>query len=97
MDYCESRPEPYVAKVQLTALLQKFFELLPPPSAEFNMYFHSEVLKSVLTSVHMELAELPEVHSMAFDKPKQIAEPISHYCASIPPATSKALEGYMQT
>ena len=61
------------------------------------MYSHSKVRKSVLTSVRMELAELPEVHTMVFDKLKEVAEPISHYYASIPPATSKALEGYMQT
>ena len=97
MDYCETRPEPFVAKVQLTPSLQKVFESLPPPSAEFNMYSHSEVRKSVLTSVRMELAELPEVHTMDFDRLKEVAEPISHYYASIPPATSKALEGYMQT
>ena len=61
------------------------------------MYSHSEVRKSVLTSVRMTLAELPEVYTMDFDKLKEVAEPISHYYASIPPATSKALEGYMQT
>ena len=63
MDYCETRPESFVAKVQPTPPLQKVFEFSPPPSAEFNMYSHSEVRKSVLTSVCMELAELPEVQS----------------------------------
>ena len=33
MDYCETRPEPFIAKVQLTPSLQKVFEFLPPPSA----------------------------------------------------------------
>ena len=61
------------------------------------MYSHSEVRKSVLTSVRMELAELTEVHTMNFDKLNEVAEPISRYYASIPPATKKALEGYMQT
>ena len=61
------------------------------------MYSHSDVRKSVLTSDRMELAELPEVHTMDFDKFEEVAEPISHYYASIPPATSKALEGYMHT
>ena len=68
MDYCETRPEPFVAKVQLTASLQKVFESLPPPCAEFSMFFHSEVRKYVLNSVRMELVELPEVHTMVFDK-----------------------------
>ena len=61
------------------------------------MYSHSEVLKSVLTSVRMEPAELPEIHTIDFDKLKEVAEPIFHYYVSIPAATSKALEGYMQT
>ena len=78
MEYCETRPEPVVAKVQLTPLLRKVFESLPPPSAEFNMYSHSEVRKSVLASVGMELAELPEVYTGDFDKIKVVAEPISH-------------------
>ena len=95
-DYCETRPETFVATVQLTPSLQKIFGNLPPPSAEFNMYSHSEVRKSVLTSVRMELAELPEVHTMDFGKLKDV-EPISHYYASIPPTTSKAFEAYMQT
>ena len=54
-DYCETRPDPFVARVQLTPSFQKVFESLPTPSAEFNMYSHSEVRKSVLTSVRMEL------------------------------------------
>ena len=61
------------------------------------MYYHSEVSKSVLTSVRMKLAELPEVHTMDFDKLKEVTEPISHNYVSITPATSKALEGYMLT
>ena len=96
-DYCETRPEPFIAKVQLTPSLQKVFESSPPPRVEFDMYSHSEVRKSVLTSVRMELAELPKVHTMDFDELKEVAESISHYYASIPLATSKALEGYMQT
>ena len=97
LDYRETRPEPFVARVQLTSLWQRVFESLPPPSADFNTHSHCEVRKSVLTSVRMEPAESPEVHTMDFDKLKEIAEPISHYYASIPPATSNALEGYMQT
>ena len=97
MDYGETRPEPFIAKLQLTPSLQKVFESLPPPSAEFNMYSRSEVRKSVLTSVRMELADLPEVLNMDLNKLKEVAEPVSYYYASIPPATSKALERYMQT
>ena len=82
MEYYETRPETFVARVQLTPSLQRFIESLPPPSSEFNMYSHSEAHKSVLTSVRMELAELQEVHTMDFDKLKEVAEPISHYYVS---------------
>ena len=61
------------------------------------MYSHSGVRKSVPTSVRTELAELSEAHAMDFDQPKEITEHISRYSASIPPAPSKALKGYMQT
>ena len=79
MSYCETLPEPFVARVQPIPSLQKVFESLPPPSAEFNVYSHNDVLKSVLTSVRRELAELPKVHTKDFDKLKAVAEPISHY------------------
>ena len=67
MDYCEKCPEPNFARVQLKPSFQKVFGSLPPPSVEFNMYSHSEVRKSVLTIVRIELADLPEVHTMDFD------------------------------
>ena len=34
---------------------------------------------------------------MDFDKLKEVAEPISHYYASIRPATKKTLQGFIQT
>ena len=97
MDYCETRPASFVARVQLTTSLHKVFESSPTPSAEFNRHSHSDVRKSVFTSVCFKLAELPEVHTKDFDELKEVAEPISHYYVSIPPTTSKALDVYWQT
>ena len=94
MDYCQTRPQPFVAIVQLTPSLQKVFESLPPLNAEFNVYAHCEVRKSVLTSVRIELAELPKVHTVDFDKLEEVSEPIFHYYTPIPPVTSK-LSKYM--
>ena len=54
MDYYEAHPEPFIARVQSTPWLQ----VLPLLGAEINLFFHSEVHNSVLTSVRMELAEL---------------------------------------
>ena len=48
MDGSEIYPEPFVAWVQITPSLGKIFESLAPPSAEINMYSHSEIHKSVL-------------------------------------------------
>ena len=54
MNFCETRPEPFAAKLQLAPSLQKVFEALPLPVAELNMYSHSAVCKSVVTtSVHI--------------------------------------------
>ena len=75
MDYCEIRLEPTVARMQLKPLFQKIYESLPAPSARVNMYSPSEVRKSVLTNVRMELAELPEVHTKYFDKWKKSPNP----------------------
>ena len=58
-DYCETRQEPFVARVQLTPSLQNISDSMPPPSAELNMYSHSEVRKSIWTCDRMELAEIP--------------------------------------
>ena len=75
MYYSETRPGPFVARMQLTSSLQKAFESLPPPSTEFIMYSQSEEIKSVLTSVRTELAELREVNTLDFEKLKKVAEP----------------------
>ena len=92
----DTLPERFVVKVQKTPSLQELFEFWPPPKVEFNMHSHSEVCKFVLTRVCMELADLPEVLTMNFDKRKKVTEPITRYCASFPPTTSSALERYMQ-
>ena len=96
-DNCETRPEPSVIRVQLSPLSQKVFASLPRPSAEINMYSRNHVHRCVLGSVHMEQAELPEVHTVGFDKLREGAKLMTHYYASLPPATNKVLEVFMQT
>ena len=75
IDYCGTRTEPIVARVQLTPSLKRVFESLPPPSADFNIFSDSEVRKSMLASVRMELAELPKVHTADSNKIKDICRP----------------------
>ena len=96
MDYCEA----FWAICHQSAsntIVEKDFESFPPPSAALNLYCHSQVRKSVLTSVRMELAQLPKVPTLDFDKFKEVTKYIFHYHASNPPATNKALAGYTQT
>ena len=54
-----------------------------------------EARHSVLNSVRMELAELPDVRRMLVDSIDQLADPIAQYYSSISPATSQALESYL--
>ena len=97
MHYCETLPEPFVARMELNQSLQKVCESLRPPTAEFNMHPHRKEPKSFSITVRVELADLPEVQTKDFDQLKGVAEPISYYYASFLAATSEALEGYKQT
>ena len=69
MENRETRPEPFVARVRSTTpSLQKVFEFLLQRGAEFILYFHIEVHKSVLTNISMELKQLPWVNTLDFAK-----------------------------
>ena len=60
------------------------------------MFCHSDVRKFVLPVIRMELAKLPEVHSIDLEYFKAFAERISHFLTSLPPATSRVLGGCTQ-
>ena len=98
MDFCETQPEPFLAAIELTPSLNQVFAHIPPlGSAEFQAYSTGEARQSVLGSLRMELAELPDVQHMSPETLDQLTEPIAKYYSSISPATSAALQSYLPT
>ena len=95
MDFCETNPKPFFATVALTPSLEHVFKHVPQTSNVFNVYSLGEVRQSIIDSVQMELAELPDVHRMSPTAIDELTRPIAEYYSSIPPATSQALQSYL--
>ena len=95
MDYCSTSPEPFFATIELIPSLEQVFKHVPHSNHVFHAYSLGEARHSVLSSVRMELAELPDVRRMSVDSIDQLAHPIAQYYSSISPATSQALESYL--
>ena len=96
MDFCETHP-PLIASIQLTPSLDQVFKHVPPASSQFHVYSVAEARQSVLNSVRMELAEIPDVKRMSPEALDQLTKPIADYYSSISPATSAALSAYLPT
>ena len=92
MDFCETNPESFVATVSLTPSLEHVFKHVPRTSNVFNVYSLGEARQSIIDSVQMELAELPDLHRMSPTAIDELTRPIAEYYSSIPPATSQALQ-----
>ena len=97
MDFCETHPLPLIASIQLTPSLDQVFKHVPPASSQFHVYSVAEARQSVLKSVRMELAEIPDVKRMSPEDLDQLTTPIAAYYSSISPATSAALSAYLPT
>ena len=97
MDFCGTHPLPPIASIQLTPSLDQVFEHVPSFSSQFHVYSVAEARQSVLNSVRMELAELPNVKRMSPEALDQLTKPIADYYSSISPATSAALSAYLPT
>ena len=65
MDFCETHPLPLIASIQLTPSLDQVFRHVPSTSSQFLNYSVAEARQSVLNSVRMELAEIPDVKRMS--------------------------------
>ena len=61
MNYCLTSPEPFFAAIQLVSSLAKVFQQVPHSNHEFHAYSLGEARHSILSSVHMKLAELPDI------------------------------------
>ena len=55
-DFCEFRPEPFVASVKLTLSLAAVSNTLTPASADLNVYSFGEARRYIVSSVQLELA-----------------------------------------
>ena len=95
MDFCETHPLPLIASIQLTPSLDQVFKHVPAASSQFHVYSVAEARQSVLNSVRMELAEIPDVKRMSPEALDQLTKPIADYYPSISPATSAALSAYL--
>ena len=96
-DFCETHPLPLIASTQLTPSLDQVFKHVPSASSPFHVYSVAEARQSVLNSVRMELAEIPDVKRMSPEALDQLTKPIADYYSSISPATSAALSAYLPT
>ena len=97
MAFCETHPLPLIASIQLTPSLDQVFKHVSPASSQFHVYSVAEDRQSVLKSVRMELAEIPDVKRMSPEALDQLTKPIADYYSSISPATSAALSAYLST
>ena len=95
MDFCETRPEPFVASVKFTPPLAAVFDTIPLASADLNVYSFGSAHTEIVSSVQLELAALPHVKTMTNEDIRTVAQPISHYYTTISPRTSRALADYM--
>ena len=89
-DFCETRPEPFVASVKLIPCLAAVFNTLPPASADLNVYSYVEAHGKIVSGVQLELESLPHVKAMTNEDPRQAAQPISHYHTITSLSTSHA-------
>ena len=97
MDFWETHPLHLIASIQLTPSHDQVFKYVPPVSAQFHVYLVAEARQSLLSSVRMELAEIPDVKRMSPEALDQLTKPIADYYSSISPATSSALSAYLPT
>ena len=95
MDYYSTGPEPFFATIELIPSLEQVFKHVPQSNHVFHAYSSGEARHFVLSSVRMDLAELPDVRRMSVDSIDHLAHPIAQYHSSISPATSQALESYL--
>ena len=57
LDFCESKPQPLIASIQLTPSLEQVFRHVPQASNRFHVYSIAEARQSDLNIVRMGLAE----------------------------------------
>ena len=81
----------------MTPSLDQILKHVPSASSYIHVYLVAEARQSVLNSVRMELAEVPDVKRMTPEALDQLTKPIAAYYSSTSPATSAALSAYLPT
>ena len=97
LDFCKTKPEPFLAKIQLTPSLDQIFQHVPRTTSNFHTYSVTEARHSGLSGVRLELAELPNVKTMSSDSLAELTRPIAQYYSFVSPSTSAALSSYLPT
>ena len=92
---CSTSPEPFFATIRLIPSLAKIFQHVPHSNHVFYAYSAGKARHSILSSVRMELAELPDVQRMSVESIDRLVERIAHCYSSFFLATSQALESYL--
>ena len=96
MDFCATQADPFLAFIELTPSLQNVFShVLDLYPVDFQAYSTREARLSVVGSLRMELAELPDVQHMSQTTLDALTKPISEYYSCITPVTSAALQSYL--
>ena len=95
LDFCETKPEPFLVKIQLTPSLDQIFQHVPRSFSNFHTYSVTEARHSDLSSVRLELVELPNNKTMSSESLAKLTRPIAQYCSSVSPATSATLSSYL--
>ena len=77
MDICETHSLPLIASIQLTPSLDQVFKHVPPASSQFHVYSVAEDRQSVLISVPMEVADIPDVKRRSPEGLDQLTKPLA--------------------
>ena len=97
MDFCKNNPEPLLATIELNPSLDQIFKQVPNATHKFHTYSIAEARQSVLSTVRLELAELPNAKRMSPETLADLTRPNAKYYPSISPATSADLSSCLPT
>ena len=86
-----------LATIELTPFLDQIFKQVLNAKHKFHNYSIAEARQSVLSTVRLELAELPNVKRMSPETLADLTRPIAKYYPSTSPANSTALSSYLPT
>ena len=91
MGFYETHPLP------IDNFLRPRFQVVPPASSQFHIYYVAEARQSLLNSVRMELAEGLDVKEMSLEALDLHTKAIAEYYSSSSPTTSAALVAFSPT